>query len=439
MPKKPQPASKNAGASPRASTHTKRAKSAAGTTKDASTEAERTPPKGRAAERAPLSQSGRAWSDLAVPADPSTRAETGAMHARAFFRVPNEAVTVHTDPATLPEMPRSSSGLFELVNPVARRALALGLAAREPSFHVFVAASSDVMIEDDIVRYAERYAASRPTPNDVVYVHDFDSPAAPRPLCLPPGTGPELVAAMEGLIERLRAEIPTIAERDEIRKAQSKLADELETKNRAVIGDLESTAKTLGFGVRSVQGGVQTFPILHGKPLSAEQFGALDESTKRALASAEERLTREVEKAAQRVRAQGAKFEAESEEAFSVAARRVIDQAMEQLAARFASQGESVRAYFTRVRESARRRLGGLLVDGQADDTAQGGGDGPPQGGDPPRRPGPRARDAPQPLPGEPPRRERARVARSRRVRHEPHVSEPLRLPRAARTLRRPP
>jgi len=27
--------------------------------------------------------------------------------------------------------------------------------------------------------------------------------------------------------------------------------------------------------IKSVQGGVQTFPILHGKPLSAEQFEAL--------------------------------------------------------------------------------------------------------------------------------------------------------------------
>ena len=54
----------------------------------------------------------------------------------------------------LPEAPRESDGLFELVPSVARRALELGLAAREPSFHVFVAAEPEVMIEDDIVRYA---------------------------------------------------------------------------------------------------------------------------------------------------------------------------------------------------------------------------------------------------------------------------------------------
>ena len=55
-------------------------------------------------------------------------------------------------------------GSLELVPNVARRALELGLSAREPSFHVFVAAEPEVMIEDDIVRYAARFASERPTP-----------------------------------------------------------------------------------------------------------------------------------------------------------------------------------------------------------------------------------------------------------------------------------
>ena len=65
-----------------------------------------------------------------------------------------------------------------------------------------------------------------------------------------------------------------------------------------VMTDLESKAQKQGFGVKTVQGMVQTFPILHGKPLSAEQFDVLDESTKKALQGAADRLTRQVEKAA---------------------------------------------------------------------------------------------------------------------------------------------
>src|SRR5579859_656271 len=271
---------------------------------------------------------------------------------RDRYRVPADAVTVRTDPKSLPEVPRESGGLFELVTPIARRALELGLAAREPNFHVFVAAEPEVMIEDDIVRYAERYAKARPTPNDIVYVHDFDHPEAPRALALPAGDGPKLVAAMGGLIDRLRAEIPAIAEADEIKKAQAKLAAELEARGKAVLTDLESRAKTLGFGVKAVQGGVQTFPVLHGKPVSAEQFAALDETTRRALADAEQRLTHEVEKAATLVREHGEHFERARDAAFTEAAEQVIGHAVDELAQEFASHGEALAAYVARVRKA---------------------------------------------------------------------------------------
>ena len=259
---------------------------------------------------------------------------------------------MRTDPEALPEAPRESTGLFELVPSVARRALELGLSAREPSFHVFVAAEADVMIEDDIVRYASRYSGSRPTPSDIVYVHDFDRPEAPIPLVLPPGSGPKLVAAVSALIETLQEEIPAVVEAEDFKRAHAQLAAELEAKNRAVIHQVESLAKTLGFGVRSLQGGVQTFPILHGKPVSAEQYDVLDDSTKRKLAESEEKLTREVEKSARLVRAQSAKFEAAREEAFSRAAANVVERAMKDLVREFGPLGDDVRAWLERVEQA---------------------------------------------------------------------------------------
>jgi predicted ATP-dependent protease len=281
----------------------------------------------------------KAWSDGS--------SEPGHVVARSreTFRVPALVATTHTDPDVLPEIPRESDGLFELVTPVARRALELGLVAREPSFHVFVAAAPEVMIEDDVVRYATRFAEGRATPPDIVYVHDFDRPEAPRPIMLPAGLGPALVAAMDSLIERLRAEIPTIAEADEVKKAQAQLSKELEAKNKQVVTDLETRARTLGFGIRAVPSGVQTFPILHGKPVSPEQFDVLDETTKRALEGAEVGLTREVEKAARLVRAQSAKSEAKREEAFSHAAEEIIAGAMKELTDAFCELWEAPPAH----------------------------------------------------------------------------------------------
>ena len=308
-----------------------------------------TPPPSIAAgagEAGPPSLNGsvRAWLDANRAPAPG--------QGREPFRIPAELVALYTDPASLPERPLDSGGLFELVSTVARRALTLGLASREPSFHVFVAASQQVIIEDDIVRYAERFSKGRETPPDIVYVHDFDRPEAPKPLMVPAGAGATLVAAMDALIDRLRHEIPGLVQHEEVRKATQKLVQELEAKNREVLSGLETTAKTLGFGIRSVQGGVQTFPILHGKPLSAEQFTALDESTKKALGEAEDRLTTEVDKAAGLVRDQNASFDAAREEAMSRLSEAVIQRALSELKKLLADFGTDVLSYLDSVEKA---------------------------------------------------------------------------------------
>jgi predicted ATP-dependent protease len=286
----------------------------------------------------------RAWSDVA--------ADASRTRSREAFRVAPHAVTMHTDPTIVPEKPRDSGGLFELVGPIARRALELGLAAREPSFHLFVSAEPEVMIEDDVVRYAQRFAQSRPAPHDIVYVHDFDRPATPWPIQLPAGVGPILVETMKQTIDKLREEMPSIAQADEVRKASADLAGQLEAHNKQAVTALESTARSLGFGIRAVQGGVQTFPILHGKPVSAEQFDVLDESTKRALAEAETQLTSEVERAARLVKMASASFEKAREEAFSRAASTLIDTAMKALLDAFTPYGPDVVKYLERVQQA---------------------------------------------------------------------------------------
>ncbi len=288
------------------------------------------------------------------------------MRSRDTYRVPADAVQIHTDPAILPETPHASDGLFELVGPIARRALELGLTAREPSFHVFVAAEPEVMIEDDIVRYAQRFAAARPSPHDIVYVHDFEHPSAPRPIMLPPGIGAVLVESMHQVIDKLRRDMPSIARADVVQKATAELAKQLEVKNKQVVTDLETTAKSLGFGIRAVQGGVQTFPILHGKPVSAEQFAALDESTKRALGEAEGQLTSEVERSAQLVKQAGATFEAAREEAFGIAASNLIDTTLRAVIDAFAPYGQDVVAYLERVAEALKEDWQDL-IQGEGD------------------------------------------------------------------------
>ncbi|HND11149.1 MAG TPA: AAA family ATPase, partial [Pseudomonadota bacterium] len=185
--------------------------------------------------------------------EPST-----SMRTRLRFVVPDEALTVRLDPSALPEKPLDAS-LWDIVPKVARRALDLGLSMPENGFHIFVAADPEVMIEDVVVSHAERFAAQMDTPGDLVYVHDFDHPEAPKALLLPPGTGPALVEAMSDLIDGLRERMPHLVDAEDLERAHKKLSSEMEARNKQILSDLENTAKTHGFGVRTVQGAVQNY------------------------------------------------------------------------------------------------------------------------------------------------------------------------------------
>lgn len=284
---------------------------------------------------------------LALPPEPSA-----SMSTRAGFLVPAANLGLQLDPSSLPEPPQPDGSLLALLDPIARRALDLGLSSPEPGFHVFVATEPDVPIEDELLARAAQLMRTRSVVTDLVYVHDFEHPETPQPLRLPPGAGPAFEEAMADLMDGLHDRMPQLAEAEELEQVQARLTSQLEASTREIMQGLESTARTHGFGVRTVQGAFQTFPILHGKPLTAEQFDVLDESTKRALQSAAERLTREVEKAARRVRAQSARIEMEQDDALGRAASALVQREMRDLFERFASLSPELARYLRRVRQA---------------------------------------------------------------------------------------
>lgn len=269
---------------------------------------------------------------------------------RAKREVPAEQVALRSDPEILPETAEELTDRIGMLPARTQAALKLGLSRRNPGFHVFVACDPDLLFDKDILNAARAAAETLPAPHDVVFVHDFDRPEAPKPLVLPAGRGRELAHAVDKTIDQLGMQLCHLGALPSVRDAENALAKELTSKNKQVVSDLESFAKSLGFGVKAVPGGVQTFPILHGKPVSPEQFEVLDESTKRSLSDAEVKLSRAVEDSAKRVREMTDEVNAASDDALQKAAEGVIDAALGSLAESFEGV-EAVTRYLARIRD----------------------------------------------------------------------------------------
>ena len=269
------------------------------------------------------------------------------------FRVDPAHVTVRHDPALLPEVVDGAddeADLFRLLSASPRRAFDLGILSSDPYFHVFVEAADDVEVLHAVVARARQRLAGRGVPNDVVYVHDFDQPASPKAILLPAGWGPLLKEGMAALVASIQERIPAIDADTDVRAARQQLAQEMKARHKDALSELEGLAKGLSFGIKMVSGGVQTFPILHGKPVSAEQFEILDEGTKNSLTDAEEKLSQAIESAADKVRVSTRALEAASAAIEEKAARAMVEEEAMALVERFAEE-PAARAYLERVME----------------------------------------------------------------------------------------
>ena len=268
-------------------------------------------------------------------------------------RVDAARVTVRHDPALLPDMVEGAddeADLFRLLPASPRRAFDLGILSSDPYFHVFIEAADDVEVLHAVVARARQRLAGRGTPNDVVYVHDFDQPASPKAILLPAGWGPLLKDGMASLIASIQERIPQVDADTDVRAARQALAQEMKARHKDALSELEGLAKGLSFGIKMVSGGVQTFPILHGKPVSAEQFEILDEGTKKSLSDAEEKLSQAIELAADKVRVSTRALEAASAAIEEKAARTMVEEEALSLLERFTELPQA-HAHLERVME----------------------------------------------------------------------------------------
>ena len=164
---------------------------------------------------------------------------------------------------------------------------------------------------------------------------------------------------MDELIDGPRERIPHCRGRG-YRACAHPLTIELEARNKQVMADLETTARTHGFGVHR-PGRSADVP----DPARQAAFGGSSStswtSRPRRRCGAADRLTRQVEKAARLVRAHNAKFEAEQNAALASGASALIQREMRAFIRPLRRLVDRCRRFLRRVRSGAHRRLGDLF------------------------------------------------------------------------------
>ena len=169
-------------------------------------------------------------------------------------------------------------------------ALHFGLSLRSPGYHIFVAGPSGTGKTSYSRSVVEAHAAPQPSPQDWVYVHNFDRPDEPIALALAPGGAPAFAREMDELVQDCRK----AAERALATREHQSRREELVRSGRMqvaqVMAQLESIARDSGFALSQTPHGVVPVPVVEGQPMTEEQFSGMSQAARLEISERGHRL-----------------------------------------------------------------------------------------------------------------------------------------------------
>ena len=181
--------------------------------------------------------------------------------------LPTDKLRQRCDPSTLPfKSTRELTEQSELVGQ--RRALdAIRLSAQisHRDFNLFVLGPNGTGRHTAIMKLLRDEAENRETPQDWVYVNNFEAAHKPKALCLPPGTALRLKQTMQHLIDDLGNEIPALFDSEEYQVQYRAFEQELGEAQEEAMADFSDRAQAENVALLRTPMGFMLTAIRDGK------------------------------------------------------------------------------------------------------------------------------------------------------------------------------
>ncbi len=189
--------------------------------------------------------------------------------------VPADAVRPHIDPAHFPfettetlEVSVSVGEAAMRLQPRARAAFDVAIAARAPGFNVFASGSAHLVKLDAVWAQLRLASAALSPPDDWAWVYNEAEPDRPLPLRLPPGLAPRYARAVNDAVARVRRELPRMMRGGRHRRAEAALETELHAAEQGELARLKEQLRSRHFDVRRFEGELEAVPLVRGRPLT---------------------------------------------------------------------------------------------------------------------------------------------------------------------------
>ncbi|MDD6088936.1 MAG: AAA family ATPase [Desulfovibrionaceae bacterium] len=191
-------------------------------------------------------------------------------------------------------IPRGGSILsLHSSQPRAIRALDLALRIQDNGFHVYLSGGENLGRTHLIREFLTPIAKKRPSPPDLLYVHNFKNPDRPSLLAVPAGQGKKIQELLRSALEAMRKNITARLENTAFLKKHKVLQDRFQAERGLLLKRMDQTAGKHGFNLDfDDQGGLTLYPTVDGRRISEEDYDRLGMPLRQGLKEKGESLLR---------------------------------------------------------------------------------------------------------------------------------------------------
>ena len=190
----------------------------------------------------------------------------------------------------------------------AQEALRFGLEVDKPGYNLFVIGLTGTGKTSAIKAHLQSIEAEldgkhlRKPISDWTYIYNFEDADRPLALRLPPGTGKTLRYRMSETLRTLAEDIPKVFKSEEYETQRRDLEETDRQETRRMMSELEDTARTSNFAVQVSPTGLTIFPMLDNRPMSPEEYQALDSEAKTVVDATRNQLMQQTQEVMSSIR-----------------------------------------------------------------------------------------------------------------------------------------
>lgn len=177
----------------------------------------------------------------------------------------------------------------------ATHAMQFAVAMQRSGYNLYVIGEPSLGHRASVIKFLEQVAITRQTPDEWVYVNNFEITRNPRAIRLPPGNAMAFRAAMEELIDDLKIALPSLFETEDYRNRLRAINDEAKEKQEQAFETLRSKAASENIAILRTPMGFALAPTSGEKVIEPEVFNAMKKSERQRIEGVIEALQQELE------------------------------------------------------------------------------------------------------------------------------------------------